>query len=401
VKRFVLAAVVLLLTGCGSDGDRVQVVVSAPVSTEPWIAGSIERGARLAVDEINEDGGVLVGDGKKQLELVVLDNASSPATAQANAREAVSRNAAVLLTVGTGAASVAAVTNPAKLPVFVLFEGGADLIDPQRYPTLFRFAPADAIMTRRLADYIANGKPKVAMLTDASGYGEQGRKALRESFTIDEVEVVSDQVIPRRARDLAPQVLAARQAGADRLVVWASAADIAAAVEAVHRANWDVEILSGQTGEDPLIRQRLVANPEWLRSLKFVSSRMTAEVGPGPFNAFRKRYEDALGVDKVGVKQDGRDVIQPPDWAMYPYDALKLIENALSSSRALGAPLLNQLNGGAQIIGANGDSRAYNADYHEGVSPADMYFARFEGFVFVPVEDDPLSGTLPRVNQLG
>ena len=24
-----------------------------------------------------------------------------------------------------------------------------------------------------------------------------------------------------------------------------------------------------------------------------------------------------------------------------------------------------------------------------------MYFARFEGFVFVPVDDDPLSGTLP------
>ena len=62
---------------------------------------------------------------------------------------------------------------------------------------------------------------------------------------------------------------------------------------------------------------------------------------------------------------------------------------------------MNQLNGGAQIIGANGDSRAYNADYHEGVSPADMYLARFEGFVFVPVDDDPLSGTLPRVDQLG
>ena len=94
-------------------------------------------------------------------------------------------------------------------------------------------------------------------------------------------------------------------------------------------------------------------------------------------------------------------MIQPPDWAMYPYDALKLVENALTSARALGAPLLNQLNGGAQIIGANGDSRAYNGDYHEGVSPADMYFARFEGFVFVPVEDDPLSGSLPRVDQLG
>ena len=45
------------------------------------------------------------------------------------------------------------------------------------------------------------------MLTDDSGYGEQGRAALRDAFAVDEVQVVSDQVIPRRATDLAPQIL--------------------------------------------------------------------------------------------------------------------------------------------------------------------------------------------------
>ncbi|HEY6887246.1 MAG TPA: ABC transporter substrate-binding protein [Solirubrobacter sp.] len=389
------------LSGCGGDGDTVPVVVSAPVSTEPWIAKSIERGARLAVDEINADGGVALKAGKKQLKLVVLDNGSSPATALANAREAVDKHAAALLTDGTGAVSVASVTDPAKLPVFVLFEGGADLIDPQVHPSVFRLAPADAIMTRRLADYIANAKPKVAMLTDDSGYGEQGRAALRDAFKVDEVQVVSDQVIPRRAQDLAPQVLAARRAGADRLIVWASAADVAAALQAVHVAGWNVPVISGQTGEDPLVRQRLVAHPDWLASLRFVSSRITAEMGPKPFNAFRARYEKALGVDKVGVKQDGRDVIQPPDWAMYPYDALMLVREAISESGALGAPLLQTINDGARITGANGDQRSYSAQYHEGVSPQDMYFARFEGFTFVPVNDDPLSGSLPVVNQLG
>jgi hypothetical protein len=68
---------------------------------------------------------------------------------------------------------------------------------------------------------------------------------------------------------------------------------------------------------------------------------------------------------------------------------------------ALGAPLLDAIDNGARIVGANGDQRAYNTGYHGGVSPADMYFARFDGFVFVPVSDDPLSGTLPAVDQLG
>src|SRR3954447_6902256 len=318
------------LAGCGGGGDEVPVVVSAPVSTEPWIATSIKNGAQLAVDEINRRGGIRLKVGRKPLKLVVLDNASSPATALANAREAVSRHAAVLLTDGTGATAVADVTDAAKLPAFILFNGGASLIEPARHPSMFRLAPADTIMTRRLADYIANQGPKVAMLTDDSGYGEQGRAALHDAFRTDEVAVVSDQVIPARASDLAPQVLAARRAGADRLIVWASAGDVAAALEAVHRAGWAVPVISGQTGEDPLVRQRLVAHPDWLASLRFVSSRITAEVGPKPFEAFRRRYEAKLGKEKVGVKQDGRDVIQPPDWAMYPYDAVKLTQEAIT-----------------------------------------------------------------------
>src|SRR6476469_3184289 len=80
--------VALALAGCGEDKNAVPIVVSAPVSTEPWIASSIEKGAKLAVEEINDQGGLAVGlKGKKHpLELIVLDNASSPAKALANAR---------------------------------------------------------------------------------------------------------------------------------------------------------------------------------------------------------------------------------------------------------------------------------------------------------------------------
>lgn len=387
-------------TGAGAEGPTVPVVVSAPVSTEPWVARSIEHGARLAVEEINDGGGFDLEGGKRQAELIVLDHGSSPATALANAREAVQRKAAVLLTDGTGVVGVGDVTKPARIPTFILFQGGRDLVHPQRHPNVFRLAPADAIMTRRLADYIANDQPKVALLTDDSDYGEQGREALLDALDIDGLQLVSQHVVPRAARNLAPQLLEARRSGADRVVVWAGAATVASVVEAVHKAGWDVGVLAGQTAEDPLVRQRLAAHPEWMRSLKFVSSRITAEVGPKPFEDFRKRYEDLLGVDKVGVKQDGRDVIQPPDWAMYPYDALKLVAEAVDQVNGLGQPMLDVLNGGANIVGANGDQRSYNAEYHEGVSPTDTYIAGFDGFIFGPVEDDPLASLLHPVNQL-
>jgi len=393
-----LLCALILISGCGSD-DAIPVYVSAPVSSEPWIADSIEQGARLAVNDINAKGGLTVDGTKRKLKLVVRDHGGSPANALSDARKAVADHAAVLLTDGTGAASVASVTDPASLPVFVCFEGGSGIIEPKQRPTLFRMAPADAILARRLADYIANDRPKVALLTDDSGYGAEGRKALRDAFAIDEVQVVTDRRIQRRAQDVSPQLLEARRAGANLLVVWASAADVAAVVRGIHAASWDVGVISGQTGEDPLVRQRLVDHPDWLRSLRFASSRITAEVGPKPFEAFRAHFEREIGVQKVGVKQDGREVIQPPDWQMYPFDALNLVAEGITEIGKLGAPLLKVLNS-ATIVGANGDGRGYSVDYHEGISPADMYFATFEGFEFLPVKDDPLSGSLPKVPQL-
>jgi branched-chain amino acid transport system substrate-binding protein len=396
----VVALCVAACGGAGEGGDGLAVVVSAPVSSQPWIARSITQGAKLAVDDVNARGGVVVGTQHEKLRLQVLDNGGSPANALANARTAVSEHALALLTDGTGAVSVASVTAPAHLPVFICFDGGAGLIDPQRRPTLFRMAPADPIMASRLADYVANSRPRVALLSDDSDYGHQGHDALRKALAIDRIAVVADQTIQQRAADVTPQVLAARKAGASLLLVWASAGDVAAVLSAVHTAGWDVPVISGQTGEDPLIRQRLVAHPQWLQSLRFVSSRITAEIGPKPFARFRAHYERKLGADKVGIEQDGRPVVQPPDWAMYPYDSINLVVEALDEVKRLGAPLMRVMNT-AQIIGANGDGRGYNATYHEGISPSDMYFAKFRGFTFVPVGDDPLSGSLPVVPQLG
>jgi ABC-type branched-subunit amino acid transport system substrate-binding protein len=403
MKRLgVIAGLVsLCLAGCGAGGPpRLEVVVSAPVSSQPWIARSIVQGAQLAVDDANARGGVRFGKRQEKLKLVVMDNGGSPANALANARTAVSHHALALLTDGTGAVSVASVTDPAHLPVFVCFDGGASLIDPQARPTLFRMAPADPILASRLADYIANSHPRVALLTDDSDYGHQGHDALRKAFATDKIAVVADLTLQQRAADVTPQVLAARRAGADLIVQWSGAADIAAVVSAIHTAGWNVGVLSGQTGEDPLVRQRLVAHPDWLRTLRFASSRITAEIGPKPFERFRAHLEAKLGVQKVGMKQAGRDVVQPPDWAMYPYDSVNLVLEALNEAGSLGAPLMRVMNA-AHIVGANGDGRGFNPTYHEGISPSDMYFARFRGFTFVPVDDDPLSGSLPAVPQLG
>jgi branched-chain amino acid transport system substrate-binding protein len=162
-----------------------------------------------------------------------------------------------------------------------------------------------------------------------------------------------------------------------------------------------VPIWAGPTGEDPLVRQRLAAHVDWLAKVGFVSFRMTAEVGPKPFADYRAKYEKKFGVEKVGVRQDGKDVVAPPDWAMFAYDTVRLVAAALTKSGGVGVPLLQTLSGHVVITGANGDERGFSESTREGVSPDDMYFALFHGFTFAPVTDDLLSQNLPAVDQLG
>jgi hypothetical protein len=51
------------------------------------------------------------------------------------------------------------------------------------------------------------------------------------------------------------------------------------------------------------------------------------------------------------------------------------------------------------VNGANGDHRGVPKRNHDGVVDDDVYFARFEDMTYRPVKDDPLSATLPVIEQ--
>jgi ABC-type branched-subunit amino acid transport system substrate-binding protein len=401
VAGVVVLTAALVGTGCSSTptGDDLRIVVSAPVSTSPWIAEFARRGADLAAEELNADGGVDFGGRAHDVVVDVRDNAGSPQRVVSDARAAVDQGAAALVIDGVGAAAVADVTDPANLPVFVVFDGGESFIEAEVHRTLFRMAPADRPMAIRLADYLAASKPRIGMITDDSGFGRDGADALREAFERDRIEIVKDLTVATSTSDVRSQVLAARRAGATTLAVWAAAPILADAIRAARSAGWTAPIWAGPTGEDPLVRQQLADHVEWLRDVGFVSFRITAEMGPKPFETYRAAYEKKYGIDRIGVQQDGKDVVQPPDWSMYSYDALKLVAAALEKAGSV-EQLLPTLEGQIVITGANGDERGYLETTREGVSPDDMYFAKFDGFVFEPVTDDLLSQNLPVVPQL-
>lgn len=399
----VVALTLPVFASCTSSKDakraELTIVVSVPVVSQPWVAQFAERGARLAADEINAAGGVADHGGHARIKVELQDNGGSAQRAVAIARSAASSHALAIITDGTGAKAVAAVTDPMQLPVFVVFDGDQSLTDAKLRPTLFRIAPANKPMATRLADYVAAKKPKVAVIADTTQFGSGGAAALDVAFARDKIQVTSRQSVSSTAADLTGAVSKARRSGADTLVIWASSTVVAAGVRAARSAEWTAPIFTGPTGEDPVVRQLLADHPTWLDGTRFVSFRITAEVGPKPFESFRAKYEKLFGVEKVGVTADGRAVTVPPDWAMYGYDSVRLVAKAYENAGSkLGPPLAAEMES-TVITGANGDERGFGPEQREGVSPDDMYFGLFKSMRFAPVTDDILSTNLPAVPQ--
>jgi ABC-type branched-subunit amino acid transport system substrate-binding protein len=407
VRALPLLLALLLLAACGGASKRssdertpLVVAVNAPFSRTPYLGRAIEDVARLAAREVNANG-IRVGGKTYDLKVETLDSGLSPARAVSNVRRAVGRHAVAIVDEGTGIEASWRIARASGTPVGVVFEGGKQVVDPAARPNVFRVAPTDHGVAFRLAEYLIPKGLHVALLHDDSEYGSAGADALRSAFSRNRSSVAGDYTVPADALDVAPQVLRARRAGATALLVWGRPATVAATITAARTAGWEVPIYTAPTGADPLVRQQLADHPSWVDGLTFAGGRLTAEVGTGPFQAFEQKVESAYGVDRVGVKtRRGDEVIQPPETAMYAYDFVNLVAAAILHAGSVEPAAVTKALNEVTVQGANGDQRGFNQHNHEAVVDDDVYFARFHDMTYAPVTDDPLSATLPTVDQI-
>jgi branched-chain amino acid transport system substrate-binding protein len=399
VKRALLLLVVLALCGCGGTkkpSTTLLIAVDAPFSRSPYIGQTIARGVELAASEINV-AGLAANNGTYTLKVKRYDNALSPRKALGNVRRAIADGAVAIVDDGTGVDASWQIARDAKVPICITYDGGGGLVDLETRPNVFRIAPTNRGIAFRLAEYTIPKGLKLALMHDDTTYGQQGSDALDKAFAQNAESVAVKLTLPARDTDVSPQVLRARRARATGLLVWGQASTIAEVVIAARSANWDVPVFAPPSAEDPLLRQELADRPQWLDGLTFGSGRMTAELGPDFFYAFQSKFEAAYGVQRVGVRtRQGSEVIAPPDYAMYSYDFVNVLAQAI---RNVGLEDLPRALEQVTARGANGDERGFNQHSHEGVVDDDVFFARFEDMTFAPVKDDPLSATLPTIQQ--
>ncbi|HYX77126.1 MAG TPA: ABC transporter substrate-binding protein, partial [Gaiellaceae bacterium] len=400
-----LAGVALLAAGCGgsssSSGATKQLVIAVdvPVTGSPYIAQTIRQGVELATSNLNGSG-LLVGKTTYHLDVKLYDNHLSARQAVEDTRRALDAGAVSIVTDGTGVDATWQLAKQKGVSICIAYDGGTGLVDAEARPNVFRIAPTNHGIAFRYAEYLIPKKLKVGLLSDDSAYGREGAADIAHAFSENPESVALKLTLPAGQPDLSAQTLRAKRSGATALLVWGQPPTIASVLSAARSIGWRVSVYTPPTGADPFIRQQLADHPSWVDGLTFASGRLTAEVGSGPFTNFQSQYESAYGADLVGVKtSQGFPVVQPPEFGMYSYDFVHVLVAALTRAGTVDPAQVTSALNQVTAQGANGDERGFNEHSHEGVVDDDVYFARFHDMTYAPVQDDPLSATLPPIPQ--
>jgi branched-chain amino acid transport system substrate-binding protein len=208
-------------------------------SSAPTIG--FNRGVNFAAEAINAGGGV---KGRK-IEIVMRDTQGDP-TKAVNATQELISQVKVHAIWGPLNSGEALATTPimarGKIPDIhpCVVES---LIDTRKFPNAFRMAPSNGQWDDAVRNYCLNilKAKTVAVIGDTTGYGVTAVGASVAAFKKDGAEVVYQANVDSTQPDMTPDMLRARNAGAEAIVVWSVSTGMEARMFNSRAAmNWDV-----------------------------------------------------------------------------------------------------------------------------------------------------------------
>lgn len=245
MHRVIAIAIVVLAAVLGSARAEVLIGVSAAMTGRlAWIGEQGQRGAEMAVADVNAAGGVL---GQK-VRLISVDDFCDPEQAVAAAQKLVADG--VVLVVGhyCSGASIPASKVYEEAGVVEISPGSTNpQLTEQGRANVFRTIGRDDAQGFIAGNHLADrwGDKKIAILHDNSTYGkglaDETRKQLNKRGV---TEAVYDAYTPGKD-DYSAEVAALQTAGVSALYVGGYHAEVALIARAAHDRGYTVQLISG------------------------------------------------------------------------------------------------------------------------------------------------------------
>ena len=333
----VVGAVALSLAGCAGGGtsDTLRIGVEAPLSGEQSVTGvGMINGAQLAADEINADGGV---DGRK-IEIIAIDDAADPDTGVAAAEAAIADGLDGVVgpyNSGVGIKTLPLYQAAGILPIRLTTNSKTNSMGFTLQPMDYQIAPVAATGLEKWL-----GAKSVAIIYDESAeYTKSIASTLKSQLESAGLTVPVFTAIDPGKADYSAAVTAASQAGVDVIYGATYFPEGALLAQAIHTLQVPQPCVLDYGSYDP----GYITNAGSVE----VAAACSLVGVPSPTDFAKGASFVADYTEKFGEA--------PGTWSPYTYDSVKLLADAVSSTKGTDmAALTDYLNTVADWQGATG-----------------------------------------------
>jgi branched-chain amino acid transport system substrate-binding protein len=331
----------VLLAGAGALG-AASLPFAKPVFAqgEPikigWLAAmtgpssapavGFNRGVLFAAEQINAAGGV---KGRK-IEIITRDTQGDPTKAVNATQDMISQARVHAIWGPTNSGESLAVTPimaRAKMPNIHPCVVDS-LIDTTKFPNAFRLAPSNGQWDDAVRGYcmkVLKAK-KIAVIGDTTGYGVSAVGSSVAAFKKDGAEVVYQANIDATQPDMNPDMLRAKNAGAEVIVVWSVTTGMEARMFNTRAAmKWDVAFVGHPSMSSGEIA-KLVEKPENWKKVYAVGYKSASYDAAGKLPPRSQELVDRLTKAKVALD----DTLLW--WVAGGIDAVQLIAKAVEAT---------------------------------------------------------------------
>ena len=325
-----LAALALAACGSGDDDETAPAEASTEWEGETIELGSLFSttgpgaafgpqqldGAELAVEEINEGGGV----NGAQIELTQRDDAGDPKRS-AEEMTALVEEDEVLAVLGPTFSNSAAEADPiadeAGTPVLAVSNTGPGIVGDCPYPCelVFRnsLGEADAIPAN-IEVYASDSRAKRATVIHPldDPFGETSAATAAEAFEDEGIDVTGTEVFAPLEAGPQPAIEAAIEDDADAIFLAASSGEVAAkAIKIARETGFRGDILGGNAFNSPVVGEQAGSASEGAQSAA----------------AWIADNDSMVNTSFIGAYEDAYDA-EPDQFAAQSYTGLKLLAAA-------------------------------------------------------------------------
>lgn len=323
LRRTVALALGIAAVGTAAAQD-IKIGFQCPLTggSSPFGVSGL-AGAKLALQEVNSRGGVL---GRK-LVIIERDTEAKNERGVQLAQELIQKERVVA---GVGfcntGVSLAAQKyyQEAMIPVIDVVATGTAVtrqFTPPEYPSsyVFRVGARDELQAGMIVEEaIRQKKSKFAILADSTNYGQLGRQDLEKALTARGLKPVIVEKFNVKDVDMTPQLLKARNAGADIVLAYGIGPELAQIANSMAKLGWKVPILTSWNSAMSNFIDTAMANGNGVR----MPQTFIQEASSPRKASFIQAYQKVYSADRI----------PSPSSAAQAYDGILLIAAAIQQA---------------------------------------------------------------------